>query len=119
MSLIRASDELILETWLITDAFDPNLIDDGDISGYPFEEDDGRTTRQSPDWKHHKIDILHWSGEIVKVVFTISDTGDDLVTSGVLLENVEQLPEPSTIVIFGLGALGLGYAVRRRRLAKK
>jgi hypothetical protein len=115
VSLIRASDESILATWFIVDAFDPSL-GFGGISGYPFQ---GATTRQSSDWTHYKIDILPWSGETVRLVFTISDTGDDILNSGVLLENVAQTPEPATFVAFGLGALGLGYLVRRRRRMKK
>jgi len=121
VSLIRASDEAILYDEFIATALDSDLIDSPAISDVAaFVEEDGRNNRQSDGWQHWKYDMSALAGETVRLVFTVSDVGDDVYNSGVLLENVLQTPEPATFVFFGLGALGLGYAVRRRRrMAKK
>ncbi len=120
VSLIRASDEAILYDEFIATALDSDLIMSPAISGVaPFDESGGNTNRQSDGWQHWKYDMSALSGETVRIVFTVSDVGDDVYNSGVLLENVLQTPEPATFVFFGLGALGLGYVVRRRRLTKK
>ena len=112
VSLYLESDDSLLYTETIATAADSDLVH-STVNYGPLP---GSSNRQSPGgWTHHSFSMLPWSGQEVYLVFTISDAGDDVVNSGVVLDGVEQTPEPGTIALFGLGLAGLGLAVRARR----
>ncbi|HAC90753.1 MAG TPA: hypothetical protein DCF63_08985 [Planctomycetaceae bacterium] len=54
------------------------------------------------------------SGNNYSLVFGVFDDGDAVVDSGLLIDNVTVVPEPSAALLLGLCALP-GALVRRRR----
>lgn len=59
------------------------------------------------------------SAPYVNFTFYLDNLGTGTGNSGVLIDNVYINPEPGTMALFGLGALGLGGFVWRRRKAMK
>jgi hypothetical protein len=60
--------------------------------------------------------------QFARIRFIVDDSGtesgiNNSGATGVLLDNIVLNPEPGTWALFGLGALGLGAAIRRRKLA--
>jgi hypothetical protein len=58
------------------------------------------------------------SAPYANFTFYLDNLGTGTGTSGVLIDNVFISPEPGTMALFGLGALGLGGLAWRRRRAK-
>lgn len=83
----------------------------GQIGTSPFN---GGTTFDSG-WQTFSIDTSALIGQTAQIEFRIGDTTEGGGVSGVLLDNVAQIPEPGTFLLFGAGMLGLTAWARRRR----
>jgi hypothetical protein len=70
-------------------------------------------------WRAFNIDTTALKGTTATLIFQVDDTASGGGVTGVFLDGVEQIPEPSTFALFGLGILGLGLYSRRRRAQKK
>jgi hypothetical protein len=68
---------------------------------------------------NHQPGSIDWSDGLVKnggsVFFTFSIDVPDSVSSFTLQETPSPVPEPTTLVLWGATAAGLGYLARRRR----
>jgi hypothetical protein len=111
VAVVRASDGIPLYLETMATAADDlvhSTVDYGPLPGPNNRQTEGS-------WIHHHFSLLPFAGETVNLVFTISDAPGSLVNSGVVIDEVEQTPEPATLALFGLGLAGLGLAVRARR----
>ena len=68
-------------------------------------------------WRTFSVVTTSLLGQTAQLEFTVASTGSGV--SGAFLDDVTNVPEPSTILLFGLGALGLTAYGRRRRRAKR
>jgi hypothetical protein len=112
VSIVRTSDSAVLFNSTVATAADTLLASTVNLAGILPGSSNRQTTKL---WTRYGINSIGFIGDEVRIVFRIEDAGDDQVNSGVFLENVEQLPEPGALVLFGLGAAGLGAQVWRRR----
>jgi len=82
------------------------------VNGHPlpFDRETGYTH------VHH----VFGAGGTFDLGFGVVDATDTTVASGLLIDNVTitaAIPEPSTIILMGLGLVGLGYAGRRKLMS--
>lgn len=68
---------------------------------------------------YYVLPITLPSAPYANFTFYLDNLGTGTGTSAVLIDHVFINPEPGTVALFGLGALGLGGLVMRRRAAKK
>ena len=99
----------------ITDSSDADL-ELGDIGPSPFNPVGGTW---DTDWRMFSIDTESLIGQSATIMFSLADTGSGGGVSGIFLDNVYQIPEPGTLVLFGAGFLGLAIFGRRKFGKKK
>lgn len=94
---------LTLACW----AFDP-----GDIFSFSIDIDDSNRTVTASELAGSTFDVTFgsptWSGTYTPVFWNILGKAS-------VRGEIVQVPEPATILLVGVGLLGLGLAVRRRR----
>jgi hypothetical protein len=122
VSLVDANDPTNVLTSYSIDATDEDLVK-SDVNAGPLSTSllpPGESYRQSDgDWTWVRIDTSAWVGQDLQIWFSIEDSIDGARNSGFLVDEVKAIPEPGTLVLFGLGLVGCGYAVRRRTKNKK
>lgn len=119
VTITRTSDNMVLYNQVIDSAANSDLVS-SNISYGALTQGTGRPKlRQTEDWQWVVIDSSNWVGEEVTIAFTIQDALVDTLASGVFLDNVRNLPEPGSIVLFGLFGAGAGFAAWRRRRRSK
>ena len=68
----------------------------------------------STGWRAFSTDVSDFVGlGVVNVQFLVSDAGDTLRKSGMGIDDIRLVPEPSTVAVFGVALAGV--LARRRR----
>lgn len=79
----------------------------------------GGGTTYDTGWRTFTIDTSTLIGQNAQIQFTINDSAAGGGVSGAFLDNVSQVPEPGTFLLFGAGFLGLTLYGRRKLRAKR
>jgi hypothetical protein len=95
------------------------------ISSSPYNTNGGQVFSSDPATNYTTvfIPIPQFFQNYARITFIVDNAGpaagnnNGAGVSGVLLDNILLSPEPSSMALFGLGILGLGGLIRRRRRA--
>jgi hypothetical protein len=97
-------------SWTVSDVDDSGL-GLGTVGTAPWG---GGNTYDTQTWQTFSIDTTNLQGQTATLTFTINDSAAGGGVSGVFIDDVAHLPEPSTMVLFGVGFVGLALFGRKR-----
>ena len=101
-------------SWTVSNVDDTNLAS-GTIGLAPWNN---TTTYDTGGWQTFAIDTTSLQGQTATITFTVNDSATGGATSGIFLDHVTHIQEPSTFVLFGVGFVGIAL-YGRRKLRKK
>jgi hypothetical protein len=101
------------QTYTIADTASEDL-SAGSLSTIPFE---GYSPYYDTGWQTYTIDIADLLGSTIQIEFQIEDALGGM--SAIFLDEVQLVPEPATLFLFGAGFLGIGLYGRRKLRARK
>jgi len=82
----------------------------------------GGTTYDTQKWQTYSIDTTSLQGQTVLLTFSVVDSAAGGSVTGIFLDDVTHIPEPSTFLLFGLGFVGMalyGRSRGRRKMKKQ
>jgi len=100
--------------WTVSNVDDSGL-KTGTVGAAPWG---GGTTYDTQAWQTFTIDTTNLQGQTALLTFAVVDSATGGSVTGVFLDDVTHIPEPSTFLLFGLGFVGMAL-YGRRKMKKK
>lgn len=97
-------------SWTVSDVDDSDL-GLGSVGTAPWG---GGNTYDTQKWQTFTIDTTNLQGQTATLTFTVNDSAAAGGVTGVFIDDVAHIPEPSTFVLFGIGFMGLALYGRKK-----